>query len=76
MATQVKHPARLFPRLTSRGPIEALRPMPASLMTDTFPRLTSRGPIEALDGVLQHSFTGLFPRLTSRGPIEALIQLV
>ena len=36
----------VFPRLQSRGPIEASAEVP-SAVSRTFPRLQSRGPIEA-----------------------------
>ena len=36
-----------FPRLKSRGPIEALPPPMTMKMISSFPRLKSRGPIEA-----------------------------
>ena len=41
---------RLFPRLTSRGPIEAVSAIAYSMQWPRFPRLTSRGPIEAAVG--------------------------
>ena len=61
-----------FPRLTSRGPIEAFFNGDINARRVwTFPRLTSRGPIEASKQFDSwHSEHG-FPRLTSRGPIEA-----
>jgi len=62
----------LFPRLFSRGPIEARVASWSRRTTAAFPRLFSRGPIEAakeLDEVAK-KLTG-FPRLFSRGPIEA-----
>ena len=61
-----------FPRLTSRGPIEARSSSKRWQDSSNFPRLTSRGPIEARSQLCkrQHSCWP-FPRLTSRGPIEA-----
>gem|GEM_PF-3856857 len=59
-----------FPRLTSRGPIEATI-RPPSAWRPAFPRLTSRGPIEARRTMRRGALAPRFPRLTSRGPIEA-----
>ena len=51
-----------FPRLKSRGPIEALRPDMDSINSEKFPRLKSRGPIEAVsivNGLVQaYNFRG------------------
>jgi len=61
-----------FPRLKSRGPIEADLYETIMMAGNLFPRLKSRGPIEASqtpDGVAVENIT--FPRLKSRGPIEA-----
>ena len=60
-----------FPRLKSRGPIEAYFPLSFALTFVTFPRLKSRGPIEAYAAVYSTVNFVPFPRLKSRGPIEA-----
>ena len=66
-----------FPRLQSRGPIEARYPgIAASRRDRAFPRLQSRGPIEA-DWIADvRSSASTFPRLQSRGPIEARIDSI
>ncbi len=38
-----------FPRLTNRGPIEAVTPAQELHAVTLFPRLTNRGPIEATE---------------------------
>jgi len=61
-----------FPRLKSRGPIEASRKRSTKSKATIFPRLKSRGPIEAVIGDCIAIFgVPRFPRLKSRGPIEA-----
>ena len=62
----------VFPRLKSRGPIEALWcGLGLVQWLIGFPRLKSRGPIEAPTGIMCYVEGGDFPRLKSRGPIEA-----
>ena len=61
----------LFPRLKSRGPIEAGCLALSRPPRSRFPRLKSRGPIEATSCRASESPNGDFPRLKSRGPIEA-----
>ena len=62
-----------FPRLKSRGPIEAdIKKFEQYSAMVIFPRLKSRGPIEACQyGRLATDALVSFPRLKSRGPIEA-----
>ncbi len=61
-----------FPRLKSRGPIEAQSEGGGWKQRAMFPRLKSRGPIEAARAVASvGGFFPKFPRLKSRGPIEA-----
>jgi len=60
-----------FPRLTSRGSIEAFNSTPSARGAIGFPRLTSRGSIEAIEALARIWGCKWFPRLTSRGSIEA-----
>jgi len=65
-------PRRLvFPRLFSRGSIEAVKLPEKIRHSSAFPRLFSRGSIEALHDAAQPKAVSLFPRLFSRGSIEA-----
>jgi len=69
--TRDAHRIAQFPRLPSRGPIEAWTCPLASDAVRPFPRLPSRGPIEACRSSATSSAPTWFPRLPSRGPIEA-----
>ena len=63
-----------FPRLKSRGSIEAGATRD-SVVRDSvmFPRLKSRGSIEAKNGEIKDPRYSSFPRLKSRGSIEAYL---
>ena len=63
---------RYFPRLISRGPIEASLLRISYVLYRLFPRLISRGPIEAKGRTQLGVDMNRFPRLISRGPIEAV----
>jgi len=64
-------PKEEFPRLFSRGHIEAPSPRVKCLYPVLFPRLFSRGHIEASYWRRNGSYRRGFPRLFSRGHIEA-----
>ena len=61
-----------FPRLESRGPIEAKHSGNDEAYAILFPRLKSRGPIEAGPQSDHRKAEAVFLRLESRGPIEAV----
>ncbi len=72
MKVTVYYTVPSFPRLISRGLIEAGRKWPNLSPHPSFPRLISRGLIEAAVAVLAQAPAAAFPRLISRGLIEAV----
>src|SRR4029079_5220384 len=62
-----------FPRVKTRGPIEANLHLLDNCLRDTFPRVKTRGPIEAFWAIRFCRASLAFPRVKTRGPIEAAI---
>ena len=61
----------VFPRLISRGRIEAIIKTPGAMRPARFPRLISRGLIEASPRFDRPGLRARISRLISRGLIEA-----
>ena len=62
---------RVFPQLSSCGPIEATSSSVRYFGVYHFPQLSSCGPIEASPAARSAAGSGGFPQLSSCGPIEA-----
>src|SRR2546423_563570 len=62
-----------FPRVTTRGSVEAASAFSALVFHVDFPRVTTRGSVEAMLTVAGLTHSLFFPRVTTRGSVEAAV---